>query len=229
MLMLATKLRVRIKKPWEQCLGHGVEHLVTKGLQFKWLTTRYKVRKNNKENIKSNKRPWGSQAEDGNDHSPTYGISVWYLCKGQASRTFCRTCHMFSSSLYFPPIAHIISGSFPYQVLTSRPFFLPLFYSLLHRLIFFIPSIILSIFLPVQWAAITLITSLHQPSASQGQGGSILLITFLSPLLTGVVYVCSCMYAWIYMCVYPKCLFGYRFHAAHCLHALTRLDLMRIK
>lgn len=79
MLMLATKLRVRIKKPWEQCLGHGVEHLVTKGLQFKWLTTRYKVRKNNNENIKSNKRPWGSQAEDGNDHSPTYGISVWYL------------------------------------------------------------------------------------------------------------------------------------------------------
>lgn len=93
--MLATKLRVRIKKPWEQCSGHGVEHLVTKGLQFKWLTRRYKVRKNRNENIKSNKRPWGSQAEDGNDHSPTYGILVWYLCKCQASRTFCRTCHVF--------------------------------------------------------------------------------------------------------------------------------------
>lgn len=209
MLMLATKLRVRIKKPWEQCLGHGVEHLVTKGLQFKWLTTRYKVRKNNNENIKSNKRPWGSQAEDGNDHSPTYGISVWYLILS----SHC-TYHFWLFSLSSPYQSSFLPS--PLLFFASSPYI-------------FIPSIILSIFLPVQWAAITLITSLHQPSASQGQGGSILLITFLSPLLTGVVYVCSCMYAWIYMCVYPKCLFGYRFHAAHCLHALTRLDLMRIK
>lgn len=133
MLMLATKLRVRIKKPWEQCLGHGVEHLVTKGLQFKWLTTRYKVRKNNNENIKSNKRPWGSQAEDGNDHSPTYGISVWYLCKGQAEhfaeRVICFPARYTFLPLHISFLALFLIKSLP-VVLSSFPSFILCFIAL---------------------------------------------------------------------------------------------------